>query len=216
MFLACYTMVRQKSNCLIGLVCLALCQLAWGQTSSPPSANNPTASPALSKSESGPPWPALTPAQQQVLNPIQHLWPSLDENRKRKWLVIASNFPKLSPESQVVAQQRMREWAALSPAQRAQARLNFAQSQELSIDEKKAKWEAFQSLNEDEKIKLFERKPAPLKGAATASKPVSPDKLTATPKAKAGQEKAPRIETTTVDPQTLLPIKKASESSSQP
>ena len=209
-------MARQKSHSLVCLVCLSLCQLAWGQTSSPPYANNPPASPALTNSESGPPWLALTPAQQQALNPIQHLWPSLDENRKRKWLVIARNFPKLSPESQVVAQQRMREWAALSPAQRAQARLNFGQSKELSIDEKKAKWEAFQSLNEDEKIKLFEIKPATPKGAATASKPVSPDKLTATPKAKAGQEKAPRIETTTIDPQTLLPIKKASESSSQP
>lgn len=213
MFWVSCMMSRQASNGLIGLVCLVLCQLAWGQSATNPPANH---SPALTVSESGPAWLELTSAQQQVLKPIEHLWPSLDENRKRKWLVIAKNFPKLNPESQAVAQQRMREWAALSPAQRAQARLNFAQSQELSLDEKKAKWEAFQSLNDDEKTKLIEKKLALPKGAATASKPISPDKLTATPKAKAGQDKAPRIETRTVHPQTLLPVKKAAEASAQP
>ena len=133
----------------------------------------------------------------------------LEENRKRKWLAIAKNFPNLSAQAQVVAQERMRDWAALTPAQRYQARLHFAQSQQLSTDEKVAKWEAYQSLNEEEKNKLSQSQPAWSKGAAMAVRPVSPEKITVTPVAKKeGQEKPPRIETAEVNPQTLLPIKK--------
>jgi len=168
----------------------------------------PQTLPALTAVEAGPRWSELSPTQQQILQPIEHLWPSLEDYRKRKWLAIAKNFPNLSPESQAIAQERMRQWVALSPSQRAQARLNFAQSQELSTDEKKAKWEAFQSLNEDEKQKLSDKKPGLPKGAATAPKPIPPEKLTSTPKPKEGQEKAPRIETADVHPQTLLPVKK--------
>jgi len=160
--------------------------------------------------EAGPKWSELSSAQQAILSPLQHLWSGLEENRKRKWLAIAKNFPSLSPQAQTTAQERMKEWAALSPTQRAQARLNFAQSQQLSNDEKKAKWEAFQTLNDDEKQKLAPQKPPLPKGAATAAKPISPDKLTTTPAPKQGQIKTPRIETTEVHPRTLLPVRKAS------
>ena len=136
------------------------------------------------------------------------MWPDLEENRKRKWLAIAKTFPTLSPQAQVTAQERMREWAALSPAQRSQARLNFAQSQQLSADEKLAKWEAYKSLNEEEKQNLLKKKPDLPKSAATSPKPIAPEKLTATPVAKDGQNKAPKIETAAVNPQTLLRVKK--------
>jgi hypothetical protein len=81
----------------------------------------------------------------------------------------------------------------------------------LSTDEKLAKWEAYQSLNEEEKNKLSQGKPAWSKGAAMVARPVAPEKLTTTPVTKKeGQEKSPRIETAQaqVDPLTLLPIKK--------
>ena len=159
--------------------------------------------------EAGPRWSDLNAEQRQILQPLQNLWPVLEENRKRKWLAIAKNFPNLSAQAQVVAQERMRDWAALTPAQRYQARLHFAQSQQLSTDEKVAKWEAYQSLNEEEKNKLSQSQPAWSKGAAMAVRPVSPEKNTVTPVAKKeGQEKPPRIETAEVNPQTLLPIKK--------
>jgi len=160
--------------------------------------------------EAGPKWVELSAEQKTTLAPLQHLWSGLEENRKRKWLAIAKTFPSLSPQAQATAQERMKEWAALSPTQRAQARLNFAQSQQLSNDEKKAKWEAFQTLNDDEKQKLAPQKPPLPKGAATAAKPISPDKLTTTPTPKVGQVKTPRIETTEVHPRTLLPVRKAS------
>ncbi len=160
-------------------------------------------------SEVGPHWSELNPQQHSILAPLQNLWPTLEENRKRKWLAIAKNFPNLSPAAQAVAQERMREWAALTPAQRYQARLHFAHSQQLSTDEKIAKWEAYQSLNDEEKNKLPQGQPAWSKGAAMAVRPVAPEKLTVTPSTtKEGQQKPPRIETAEVNPQTLLPAKK--------
>ena len=52
----------------------------------------------------------------------------------------------------------MTEWAALSPQQRAQARLNFAEIKRLPADERKAKWEAYQALQPEEKRKLGRRR----------------------------------------------------------
>lgn len=196
-----------KSACLWILLC-TLAGLCNGQAKQePPRA--PDISNKVVIAEAGPRWSDLNAEQRKTLQPLQNLWPSLEENRKRKWLAIAKNFPNLSPQAQAVAQERMREWAALTPAQRYQARLHFAQSQQLSTDEKVAKWEAYQSLNEEEKNKLPQSQPAWSKGAAIAVRPVSPDKITVTPVVKKeGQEKPPRIETAEVNPQTLLPIKK--------
>ena len=173
----------------------------------PQAADNGAKTPHVS--EVGPHWSELNPQQHSILAPLQNLWPTLEENRKRKWLAIAKNFPNLSPAAQAVAQERMREWAALTPAQRYQARLHFAHSQQLSTDEKIAKWEAYQSLNDEEKNKLPQGQPAWSKGAAMAVRPVAPEKLTVTPSTtKEGQQKPPRIETAEVNPQTLLPNKK--------
>ena len=84
---------------------------------------------------------------------------------------------------------RMTEWVAMSPQQRAAARLNFAKTKELSTeltpDEKKAKWETYQALSPEQKKDLADsavQKPA---GAATAVKPVAPQKLAVVPKPRA-------------------------------
>lgn len=203
---------------------LALCLVIGGLWAAPtvfaqsesPNPSHPANASTVPKStallhEAGPKWSELSEEQQHTLQPLQNLWPSIEENRKRKWLAIAKNFPNLSPQAQSTAQDRMREWAALTPAQRYQARLHFAQIQQLNPDEKLAKWEAYQSLNEEEKNRFSQAKPAWSKGAAMVAKPVPPEKLTATPVAKKeGQDKPPRIETAQaqVDPLTLLPIKK--------
>lgn len=159
----------------------------------------------LNSLETLPRWSELSEAQQKALLPLKTLWPTLEVNRKRKWLVIAQNFPDLTESSQLLAQERMREWAALSPLQRSQARLNFAQTKQLSPDEKLAKWEAYQALNPEEKQKLpSSRLPSP-KGAALAVKPMSPAKLTTPPVKKEGQSSSPRIDTSQLNPFTLLP-----------
>ena len=60
----------------------------------------------------------------------------------------------MSGAEQAKLHSRMTEWAALSPQQRTQARLNFAETKQLSPDDKKAKWEAYQALPPEEKRKL--------------------------------------------------------------
>ena len=206
--------LRFQSVCRTGLlVCVCLAGLSpWvmAQTSSTSPAAEVKSKPSPLPTEAGPKWSELNAEQQASLSPLQHLWSGLEENRKRKWLAIAKTFPGLSPQAQATAQERMKEWAALSPTQRSQARLNFAQSQQLSTNEKKAKWEAYQALNDEEKQKLASGKSPLPKGAATAPKPIAPEKLTTTPLLKEGQSKAPRIETTEVHPRTLLPVRKTS------
>ena len=81
---------------------------------------------------------------------------------------------------------RMSGWVAMSPQQRAAARLNFAKTKELSNeltpDEKKAKWETYQALSSEEKAKLAAKAAPKPTGAATAVKPVPAQKLAVTPK----------------------------------
>lgn len=137
------------------------------------------------KSEAKPVWAELTPAQQQSLAPLAPSWNTLSEAHKRKWLALSRNYPKMQPEEQATLRGRMTEWAALTPQQRTQARLNFAEAKKLPATDKKAMWEAYQALPPEEKRKLAAsasvNKPPPPPTAA-AVKPVSPQKLTKTPK----------------------------------
>ncbi len=130
-------------------------------------------------------WADLTPAQREILQPLAPTWPSLSQGHKRKWIQVARSYPTLGAEEQAKMQGRMKEWVALSPQQRAQARLNFATTKELSkeltAEEKKAKWQAYQSLSEEEKKKLAAKAPPKPLGAALAPKPVSPQKLATVP-----------------------------------
>ncbi len=123
--------------------------------------------------------------QQQTLKPLAASWNTLSEPQKRKWLEISKNYHSLPPEGQTTMHSRMNEWVALSPQQRAEARLNFAKTKELSKqltpEEKKAKWQTYQALSPEEKQKLAAKATTRPVGAATAVKPVSPQKLAAVP-----------------------------------
>jgi hypothetical protein len=129
----------------------------------------------------------------------------MTEPHKRKWLAVSQNFAQLSADEQSTVHSRMREWAALSPQQRAAARLNYADAKQLLQDDKKAKWEAYQALSPEAKQKLAAQQPIqPVLGAAPATKPVSPAKL-ATPPAASANKALPRIATDQAAPATLLP-----------
>lgn len=150
---------------------------------------------------SGPSWSELTPLQQQALAPLASSWnTSMSEAQKRKWLEISRNYSALPPEGQATLNSRMNDWVTLSPQQRAQARLNFGKTKELSKqltpEEKKAQWEAYQALSPEEKQKLAAKaSPKPM-GAATAVKPVAPQKLATLPAqaaSKPGIQPAPKI-----------------------
>ncbi len=152
-------------------------------------------------------WRELNPAEQLALAPLAGKWDTLSEAQKRKWLALSKNFPKMSADEQAKLNSRMIEWVALSPQQRARARLNFGETQQLSPDNKKAKWEAYQALPPEEKRKLAARATKP-PVTAVAVKPVPPYKLATIPKPKLGEKAAPLSPAPgKPDPNTQLPVR---------
>lgn len=150
-----------------------------------PAASAPASKVVVAQSFSSPGWTELSPVERDILKPLATSWNALNQGHKRKWLQMAKSYPTLSTEEQVKMQGRMKEWVALSPQQRAQARLNFAKTKELSKEltpeEKKAKWQAYQALSDEEKRKLAAKAPPKPVGAAAAPKPVAPQKLATVP-----------------------------------
>ena len=196
--------INFTTPCLHGVViflgCLFFNFQVLSQTQT--AASTPSAS---TKVESSPYWKQLTENEKIALAPLSKIWPVLGEAHKRKWLALSKNFTDLSKDEQSKLQGRMRDWATLSSQQRAQARLNFAEVSQLSNDEKLSKWEAYLALPSQDRQKLSSSKSIP-KGAATALKPVDPQKLTSPPTPKPDQVSQPRVETEQVHPVTLLPI----------
>lgn len=178
--------------------------------------------PSVVKTATRPSWAELTSAQQQALKPLAANWSNISEGHKRKWLAISQNFSSLPSSEQQLIHGRMTEWAALSPQERSLARLNYAGARELSADERLAKWQAYQALSPEQKQKLAATGPVKPVGAATAVKPVAPQKLTATPvavKATGSSQQAtvrppPKIAATAdqLDLNTLLPVNDPSTS----
>jgi hypothetical protein len=138
-------------------------------------------------------WSELTAEQQQALKPLAPHWNTLNAGQKRKWLALSRNFANMSLDDQVTLHSRMIEWAALSNQQRAQARLNFAEVKRVPPDERKAKWEQYQALSEEEKRKLAESAPAKPRGAAIPVRPVSSQKLVPVPAVTPPGQHTPRI-----------------------
>lgn len=209
-----------------GLVTGAL--VATAQTESPvPAHHAPVASPPHKPAgpavrgpgaqiASRPTWKDLTQQQQVALAPLSATWDGLDDARKRKWLAMAHNYPKLSPTEQIKMQERMTEWTELSAQQRIRARLNFAETKELTPEQKEERWMAYQALSAEEKHALAKGAAKPPHGAAPAVKPVAPSKLAAIPTARPasgaaavpghvlGSASAPKVNS-----HTLLPKKPA-------
>lgn len=142
-------------------------------------------------------WAKLTPQQKNALRPLAKSWDSLSAGQQRKWLEVSRNYPSLPAADRANMHSRMAEWGALSNRERAEARLNFATTtelaQELTPQEKKAKWEAYQSLSAAEKKKLADKNSRPPVGAATAIRPVAPQKLVTLPTPANTASKPPKI-----------------------
>lgn len=159
------------------------------------------------RSSTSPLWTELTAPQQLALAPLATAWPTISEAQKRKWLVISQSYARLPAPEQAKLHSRMSEWVALSPQERVQARLNFAESKQLSADDKKAKWEEYQALPPEEKRKLAAGAASAAKPPSTAAavKPVPARKLATVPRV--GDAKSPRIAAAPnqVDHNTLLP-----------
>jgi len=162
------------------------------------------------RAEAKPTWAELTPAQQVALAPLSGPWRTLGEAHKRKWIALSQNYSSLPPPEQARLHSRMTEWAALSPQQRNQARLNFAEAQKVAPTDKRAKWEAYQALPPEEKRKLAAgaaaAKPSP-PPTAVAVQPVPQQKLAKIPKPKKQGTDTSKIAVApgAVDHNTLLP-----------
>ena len=144
---------------------------------------------------SRPLWRELTARQQSALQPLATHWDALSEAHKRKWLVLSRNYGEMSVADRTTLHSRMSEWAGLSTQQRSQARFNFAEVKQLPVDERKAKWEAYQALSEEEKRQLADRANTRQHGATATARPVPIQKLVPIPANSArGPEHMPRIQ----------------------
>lgn len=142
---------------VFGLV-LAACGLAWGsgvcaQTGAALAASSATS--AVTRSvERGPTWSSLSAAQKNALRPLERDWASIDAGRKSKWLGISQQFPSMAPLERERVQDRMAEWARLTPQQRGLARLQFKEAQQVPPDNRRVQWEAYQALPAENKRQL--------------------------------------------------------------
>ncbi|WP_321794518.1 DUF3106 domain-containing protein [Caballeronia sp. J97] len=105
-------------------------------------------------SESPLSWSRLTEAQHLALAPFATQWDSFSDERKQKWLKIASRFHRMSPEAQKHLHQRMEEWVRLTPDQRKVARENYQVSKSVPLEKREKAWDAYQKLSEEQKKKL--------------------------------------------------------------
>jgi len=115
-----------------------------------------------------PAWSSLTPQQQSVLAPLQDDWPGIDAARKQKWLELARRFPSLHESERERIQQRMADWARLTPSERGQARLQFQETRQISAEDRQARWEAYQALPDEQRRELAQRAKPAMKPASAA------------------------------------------------
>lgn len=178
---------------------LLLCACGMAATSAKAQPGKATGSATTSavapKPPSKPLWRELTARQQKALQPLALYWDELTEPHKRKWLAISRDYASLPASDQEVLHSRMTEWAKLSNQQREQARLNFADVKQVPADERKAKWEAYQALSDEEKSKLAARATTVKSpGAASTIRPVPRQKLAPVPAVGPDNLHMPRIQ----------------------
>ena len=151
-------------------------------------------------------WQALSKRQKQALAPLSSEWHTLTAAQKQKWRTLAKSFFELSDEEQMTLHARMRDWATLTPRQRNQARFNFNSAQSLTIQDKRAQWEAYQALSAQEKRTLSAGPKPPVKSAARSTTAPS-SRLVRPPvlPVNASQAKQRIALSRPVHPKTLLP-----------
>ena len=108
-------------------------------------------------------------------------WVTLSDGQKRKWISLSTNYPRMTAPEQTKLHARMEQWAALSPRQREQARLNFADIQKIAPQQKNEQWQAYQALSPEEKLKLVKSAQPKPPRTAIAARPAPPDKLNRLP-----------------------------------
>lgn len=151
-------------------------------------------------------WQKLSAKEKRALAPLASRWAELSEIQKGKWLTISHNFDQLSAADKAVMHERMTEWVNLSTVQRSQARLNFNTLQNLPKDEKKAKWDEYQSLSPEQRRQLSSANQGPAKTTAPSSKPANAERFVAPPPAWQASHSVPSASRAPIDKKTLLPL----------
>jgi hypothetical protein len=136
---------------------------------------------AATPAQGGPAWGTLTNEQRQVLMPLAKDWQQLDAPRKQKWLEVATRFPTMPADQQMRMQQRMTEWARMSPEQRGQARVNFQEAQQVPSQSRREKWDAYQALPQERKEALARQATRPMAGHAPGTGAGAPPSLRGAP-----------------------------------
>lgn len=99
-------------------------------------------------------WSELTSDQQAVLAPFEPQWNGWSAVEKRGWLKLAERVPKMSDEQRERMDERIREWAKLTPEQRRLARQNYRLAKRLDPDERQAQWERYRELTPEQRAVL--------------------------------------------------------------
>lgn len=209
------------------LLPMLLLALAWfaaapaaAQTAPPPKSAPATA--AAPAAASGPAWSTLTPAQQQALAPLRPTWDSTDSARKQKWVEVADRLPGMPADERARVRERMAAWAAMAPAERARARVQFQETRRIGADERQARWQAYQALPESERNRLAQAAkkpaapavaPAPTPGSSSPAASNAKRNVVAAAPSPAPRNVTPTVvqakpgaSTTTVDKQARPPL----------
>ena len=117
--------------------------------------------PAAHADNPGEAWSRLTPEQKTILAPLQPEWDKTDPELRKHWLGLASRYPGLPAERQQSIKQRMHEWAALTPEQRAQAVERYKRIKQLPTDkhQRLQRWREYQALPEEQRQQLRSNPP---------------------------------------------------------
>lgn len=139
---------------------LLICLVLAATSLSPVESWSRGATPATKNVSAGPlepKWSDLTPAERESLRPLESEWGTIDSHNREMWLGVASRFPKLSPEGQDRVQQRMAAWAWMTPRQRSDARLNYEETKQMPLQDRRKRWEAYEALSPERRQELAER-----------------------------------------------------------
>lgn len=132
--------------------------------------------PSVSALAPAPTWQSLTPAQRQLLAPLANDWDQLGPTQRSKWLNATPRLAALPAAELGRLHERMRDWAHLTPSERANARVSFQVAKQVDAEQRQAKWEAYQALPPEKRQELADkataRRQAQTKAAGPNAKPV--------------------------------------------
>jgi hypothetical protein len=135
-------------------------------------------------------WARLSPAQQQVLAPLQADWATLSADRQAKWLEVASRVPTMSAAERQRLNERMAEWVRMTPDQRRTARLQFQEVRRVPAEDRQAAWKAYQALPEAERQRLAQQRAGQVGVPSAKSASASRAKSNVVQSAPAGPKRA--------------------------